>query len=37
MKYLKNLEKVKFRDQDYNDDNATLNRVKQFTFIGGNK
>jgi hypothetical protein len=33
LRYLKSMEKVKFRDKDYSKDNATLNRVKQFTFV----
>lgn len=33
IKYLKQQEKVRFRDEDYKSDNQTLNRVKQFTFI----
>jgi len=33
MVYLKQMEKVRFKDHDYNDKNKTLNRVKQFTFV----
>ena len=33
LQYLKMVEKQKFRDSDYQNDNKTLNRVKQFTFI----
>lgn len=33
IQYLKQLEKSKFRDNDYQKDNQTLNRVKQFSFI----
>jgi transcription initiation factor IIF auxiliary subunit len=35
LQYLKAMEKVKFKDEDYKTENKTLNRVKQFTFIGG--
>lgn len=35
IQYLKQLEKAKFRDVDYRQDNQTLNRVKQFSFIRG--
>jgi len=33
LEYLKQVEKNKFRDQDYQKDNQTLNRVRQFTFV----
>ena len=33
IQYLKQLEKAKFRDVDYHQENQTLNRVKQFSFI----
>jgi hypothetical protein len=33
IQYLKQLEKAKFRDRDYEADNKTLNRVKQFSFV----
>ncbi len=35
LQYLKQVEKVKFKDQDYTEKNATFNRVRQFTFLGG--
>ena len=36
IQYLKQLEKAKFRDKDYDNENKTLNRVKQFSFARGN-
>jgi hypothetical protein len=36
IKYLKQMERVKFRDEDYKEENQTLNRVRQFTFVRDN-
>jgi len=37
IQYLKQLEKAKFRDKDYEPENKTLNRVKQFSFVRANR
>jgi hypothetical protein len=36
LQFLKQAEKAKFKDMDYTETNKTLNRVKQFTFVGAN-
>jgi hypothetical protein len=33
MQYLKVVEKLKFKDKDYDESNQLYNRVKQFTFV----